>query len=469
MKKLLYIFLSLTLLMTFGCEDLVDDINDNPNKITTDNIDPRLFLKGALLVDVQMNYGHLPRIASMWSGQLIGFQSLYKTLYEYNITAAESEATWEDAYQGALNQLRFVQEELGDDPIYLGISQVVEAHIVGNMASLFGDIPYREAAEPEIDDPMFDPQAQVFADLQALLDDAIQTLESVDGSPNVEPDIFYGGDPTLWIEAAWTLKARYYVLTKQYAEALSAAQNGISSPENSMYYKPIDDSNQDNDNLFFKLLNGSRTGDIGTGNSFAMQLLDVDNPDSRNHAKTNEEARKAYLTIDESRAVETGFAGRVEPMPLITYAENQLILAETAARAGDLSDGLPYLNELRAELDEASTFDVLADTLAYSYEPFVAADFASGGIENPDGIAADRAFLREVIEERYVSGFGQLTAFNDARRLRKSDQDIAVPIPLNIGSATAYPERFIYANSEINANSNAPDPPGILVPTPINQ
>lgn len=468
MKKLIYIFLSLTLVTT-GCEDLVEGINDNPNRITTDNVDPRLFLKGPLLVNVQLNYGHLPRIAAMWSGQLIGFQSLYKTLYEYNITAAESVATWEDAYQGALNQLRFVQDNLPNDRIYQGISKVVEAQIVGTMASLFGDIPYREAAEPDIDDPMFDPQAQVFNDLQNLLDDAIQTLEAVNGIPSVEADIYYGGNPNLWIEAAWTLKARFYILTREYDQALSAAQNGISSPDNTMFYRPVDDANQDNDNLFFKLLNGSRTGDIGTGNSFAMQLLDVDNAESRNHAKTNEDARRAYLTINENRAVETGFAGRVEPMPLLTYAENQLILAEASARLQDLSAGLPYLNELRAELDAATLFDVLSDTLEINYEPFVAADFQAGGIENPDEIDANRAFLREVIEERYISGFVQLIAFDDARRLRVSDSDLLVPFPLNIGSATAYPERFIYANSEINANSNAPTAPGILVPTPINQ
>ena len=468
MKKILYIFLSLSLLSS-GCEDLVEGLNYNPNKITTDDIDPRLFLKGAMLVNVQLNYGHLPRIAALWSGQLIGFQSLYKTLYEYNITAAESVATWEDAYQGALNQLRFVQQNLPNDRIYLGISKVVEAQIIGNMASLFGDIPYREAADPEIDDPVFDPQAQVFADLQNLLDDAIQDLEAVNGNPSVEADIYYGGNPALWIEAAWTLKARYFVLTRQYEQAFAAAQNGISSPENTMFYRPIDDANQDNDNLFFKLLNGSRTGDIGTGNSFAMQLLDLENPDSRNHAKTNEQARRAYLTINESRAVETGIAGRVEPMPLITFAENQLILAETAARNQGLSAGLPYLNELRAELDAGNLFDVLADTLELNYEPFVAADFQAGGIENPDGVAAETAFLREVIEERYISGFAQLIAFDDARRLRRSEPELVVPFPLNIGSATAYPERFIYANSEINANSNAPTPRGILEPTPINE
>ncbi|MEZ4985422.1 MAG: hypothetical protein R2795_10355 [Saprospiraceae bacterium] len=54
----------------------------------------------------------------------------------------------------------------------------------------------------------------------------------------------------------------------------------------------------------------------------------------------------------------------------------------------------------------------------------------SGGIENADGIAVDRAILR-IIEERYVSGFTTYMPFDDVRRLRKSDSDVIVPFPLN--------------------------------------
>ena len=105
-----------------------------------------------------------------------------------------------------------------------------------------------------------------------------------------------------------------------------------------------------------------------------------------------------------------------------------------------------------------------------SYEPFVAADFDSGGIENADGITADNAFLREVMEERYVSGFGMHMPYNDARRLRKSDSAIAVPYIMVDADNTRKPERMPYAQNELNSNSNAPaEDPGIFVKTPVNQ
>ena len=85
-----------------------------------------------------------------------------------------------------------------------------------------------------------------------------------------------------------------------------------------------------------------------------------------------------------------------------------------------------------------------------------------------DNKTADKALLREIIEEKYVSTFGTLVTFDDARRIRKTDSDIAVPIPINSGST--YPERFLIAQEEINGNSNAPSPiPDLFTPTPINQ
>ena len=53
------------------------------------------------------------------------------------------------------------------------------------------------------------------------------------------------------------------------------------------------------------------------------------------------------------------------------------------------------------------------------YEAYEAADFAPGGMENADNIDADRALLREIIEERYISGFGTFIPFNDARQVAK--------------------------------------------------
>ena len=78
MKKIIYnLILSLSLLFIISCEDIVEGINDNPNDIIVTDVEERLFLTGAQLANVQINCGHLNRIGGMYSGQLIGYTSLY--------------------------------------------------------------------------------------------------------------------------------------------------------------------------------------------------------------------------------------------------------------------------------------------------------------------------------------------------------------------------------------------------------
>ena len=155
---------------------------------------------------------------------------------------------------------------------------------------------------------------------------------------------------------------------------------------------------------------------------------------------------------------------------MVTFFENKLIMAEAAARGGNISSGLPHLNDVRAWLNSGGNLNENYIGQSHRYDPYVEADFNAGGIENTDNISALNAFLREVIEERYVSGFGMHMPYNDARRLRKSDNDIAVPYVMYNSDNTRKPERMPYATNELNSNSNAPaEDPGIFQKTAVNQ
>ncbi len=152
---------------------------------------------------------------------------------------------------------------------------------------------------------------------------------------------------------------------------------------------------------------------------------------------------------------------------MVSYEENQLILAEAGGRAS-FATGLTHLNEYRAWLNTGGRLNDNFTGMAYNYDAYVMADFMAGGMENMDNIDATRALLREIVEERYISGFGEFMPFDDARRLRKSDTDIQVPFTPNSGNQHA--ERFPYADDELNANSNGPsEDPGIFTKTPVNQ
>ena len=471
-KKILTIIITIGIVLS-SCESLVDDINDNPNRITTDEIaESELFLTGAMLANSVAQAGHLNRISGLWSGQLVGFTSLYANIFGYSISTAESVNAWNRVYTGVITNVRHMRSLTPDDNLMVGISKILEAHAIGTMASLCGDVPYSEINNEEIEDPAFDNQVSVFNDLIILLDAAIADLNGISGR-NLSQDIYFNGDAGKWIEAAYTLKARYYLQLKDYSSAYTAAGNGISSAEGSMKYIPRGDSTitEGDKNLFWMILEGSRTGDIGTGDSYLMQLLDSVSVINRYNAKTDERARFGYYRVDQTGGrANLGIIEQFEPHNLVTYQENLLILAEACTRTVDFNTGLGHLNDLRAYLNTGDFLNANFEAMPFTYDPYDAADFAPGGMENADNIDADRALLREIIEERYVSGFGMFMPFNDSRRLRKSDADLMVPFPLNNAAATIYPERFPYSDDELNTNSQAPgEDPGIFVKTAVNQ
>lgn len=468
-KTIYTIFISLSLVL-FSCQGLVDGINDDPNSIPTEDIEQRLFLTGAQLANISFQAGHLSRIAGLYSGQLFGFASVYGDVYRYNISTAEANSSWNKIYVGVITNTRSIIANAPNDKLLNGICKVIEAHAVGSAASVFGDIPYSETGNPDIDDPKFDSQLSVFSSVLSLLDDAISDLNAGSSRP-LNEDIHFGGDKDKWIAAANTLKARYYMITRDYNSAYTAASNGIMDDADTYEFRPqgtetsVDDKNQ-----FWTTLNGSRGGDIGSGNSYLTQLLNSSDDNYRGNNKTDETARSGYSYVVEVDGISNfGIIEQFEPFPLASYAENILTLAEAGARTQGFAKGLEHLNEYRAWLNTGAFFNENFADMPYKYDAYEDVDFMAGGMENEDNTSMDKALLREIIEERYVSGFLTWMPFDDHRRLRKGETDLVVPFPLNDSSASGHVQRLPYASDELNANGNAPAEPGIFSTTEVNQ
>ena len=471
MKNIFSLILVGSMLMLTSCE-IPTDLNDNPNEITLQDADAILFLNGAQLANIMVQNSHLNRISGMFSGQLVGYTSLYSNIYGYSLSTVESNDEWNGCYTGVLTNVRHIREIVPDDKLLVGIAKVLEAHAVGTLAILMGDVPYSEVVS-EVEDPVFDSQVSVLDALTSLLDDAISDLGSTSGRPE-DYDIYYNGDKDKWLAAAYTLKARYALIQSDYTSALTAANMGISSSADDMNFIPRGDAeiSEGDKNLFNAILSGSRTGDIGNNGSYLLELLNDSTANYRGNDKTNETARHNYYKIDETSGEgNLGVIERFEPMPMVTYFENQMIKAEAAARTTGFSSGLSHLNDYRAWLTSGGRLNAtFNDSASILYEAYVDADFASGGMENPDGVSAETALLREIIQERYVSGFGTYMPFNDHRRLRgDGETDLIPPFPLNTTAATDHVERIPYAQDELSSNSTMDSAPGLYVKTEVNQ
>ena len=469
MKKLKYsVAVALFLCLNFSC-NFYEGKNVDPDAPTV--VNPDGLLKGIQLADIEVQLGQTQRIAGMWSGQYRGVQLLYLSIHEYNLSAEESNNTWGFAYQSVVKQCRVMRDGLKDDPFFQGVGKIMEAHALGTLAALYGDIPFTEIAQDEkIPNPKFDKQSEAYAGIQKLLDDAIVDLKKITGTRTVANDILFKGAHLKWIEVAYSLKGRYFMETKEYDKAYTAALTGVASGANSLKFVPpgtaIGDGN------LMNMMIANRGGYFSTGTTYLTRLLGRTNAaGSRNNAKTTEDARsKYYLIGGTSSTTEKGVAAQKSPMPLVIYEENLLNLAESGFRTKGFAEGLLQLNKVRAYLTTKGNFTPITATDTVKYDAYVDADFLAGGMENKDNITQDKALLREIIEERYVSLYGQILPFNDFRRLAKTDAALRPLLPFNSTTATKHPERLIYAQTEINGNPNLPKPiPNVFEVTEVNK
>jgi hypothetical protein len=223
---------------------------------------------------------------------------------------------------------------------FVGVAQVIEANAMGTATALWGDIPFKQAASDEYPNPAYDAQSQVYGYIQALLDSAIQNLASTAFVDFSAQDIHFAGNNTKWIQTAWTLKARYFLQTKQYPQALAAAANGISTAANN-WVAPHTAAGKGSYNLYYQFFVQDRPTWLTATNAFAVSLLNSANAKYRGNTKTIEKSRYNYLYSSATNPNYTtnGFYYQTVAFPLATYAENLLILAE-AVILGFLGGGL---------------------------------------------------------------------------------------------------------------------------------
>jgi hypothetical protein len=312
--------------------------------------------------------------------------------------------------------------------------------------------------------------------LQETLTKAIDNLNKGVVNAITNPgasDIYYGGNKAKWIAAAYTLKARYYMHTKEYQKAYDAAKLGIASAAGNMMATHGQTFGKDF-NVYYDFLQYNRPGYMTADGAYAVSLLQ-----NRSNAKTDEKARLDYVYTTEISGIyepnalclfdwgaPNGFFGGDTSFPLVTFEENTLTLAEASVRTGKTAEALAALNAYRAYMNGGGYINTEYGTPKYA--AYDLADFANGGIENKDGLAQDRALLREILEERYITFIGQIEGFNDVRRTLK-ETDVRVKVTPNRG--TQIPQRFLYPQVEINTNrASVPSTGvGLFDATPVNK
>lgn len=429
-----------------GC-GFIEPVTANPNAVPNANLDQ-------LFVGVQVNgylqeEGQTSRLASVWLQQMAGTDRQFSSMDQYVFTENDVSAQYVDIFGGGgMVDMRKARRLAVDDnrPGYLGILKLYEAYFVGMAASIFGDVSYSEAVDPDIAEPKLDNQADVYAAVQQLLTSAISDMTTGGGQP-VQADFAYGGDLSKWIALAHTLKARFYLHWAEadvanYGAALAEAQQGILASSGDFVAQHSTASTENN--LWYQFMR-DREGYISAGEYGVNQLQ------TRNDARLQKYyspgrggSAGTYVGspvgepagdcgTDCSRLSEDpGGAGRPEyDFPIVTCAENNFIIAEALFRTG-ATDA-----QVRTALDAGIACDAARKGLDLS-----AAQAANDALTGA-------ALFDEVMAQKYMALFLNREVWNDYKRTCRPAITTYNGLPI--------PGRLFYDNEERQSNSNIPD------------
>ena len=360
---------------------------DSPKAVADPN-NPTIASRNQLFVGVQANTfgyyeGYVPMLVCMWMQQCAGVNSRFvQTEGEYGITHGSLDFTMSGVYVGGgLVGIRAVEAsaDAAGDKLYKGVAEVHEAMVMMLTADTWGDVPYREAIT-NTTTAAFDPQMQIYDDLLALLDKAIADLNGGGDGPGAV-DLVYGGNKTKWIEAAHTLKARVYLHrveklgNGEYAKALAEARLGISTPDNDWLTQHSAANAERNVWNQFQTTSG-----FGQDLVAGARLVNI--------MKTQSDPRLPEFFAQSPNGGYVGFdvtvgttdvktvsllrgARETDPtfrQPIITYDENQLIIAEALFQGADVTGAATALNIVRTRHSKpAITTPTLNDIMTEKY------------------------------------------------------------------------------------------------------
>jgi hypothetical protein len=449
----LVMYAALPVLAVTACKDFLTggELEDDPNRPTVASAE-NLF-NGVQATTFLIWNGDFTRTATMWMQQMAGTGQQYLGQGRYEIDESTFDGDFEFLYnQGGLTDVRKAQAlaREGSDSLTLGILQVFEAYNMGNAASIWGALPYSQASKPEeFPTPELDAQSAIYAAVQTLLDQAIVNLSGAGAGPL--NDLNFAGDRDAWTEVAYTLKARFYMhWTEAQAanvagaavacggnciqKAHAAALNGISTSAND--FKSRHTTTTGEKNVWYQFIEEQRPGYLNAG-KFLVDLLKARNDPRLTvyfepgtgtggeifGARSGESTAGSMAQINSATRLRPDFA-----QPLVTWAENQLILAETEARGG----GTLAVNEASARAR------VNAVRTAAGYAVPV--------------ISTGAALLTDIITEKYIALFQSFEVWNDYKRT-------CLPLlPFNgFPGDTEIPGRLYYGVQERQTNPNVPD------------
>jgi len=471
---------ALLALMCLGtaCKKILD-INDNPNASTTVTND--MLLAGTLLSSARLENGAINEIGSFYggywgkaydaSGSATGSAATALDLItSYNIIDNFATDIWEKSYTYIYNYTLLQQQAQGQAPFYAGIAKIMKGMHYLRLVDHYNNIPFSQAANPLITQPVYDNAETVYAGALDLITSGIADIKSA-GATTIpsSADIFFKGNAASWIRFANTLKLRALLQQSQLSnktsyintEIAKIVAEGSSFSNADVLANPGFTTQSDNQqNPFYTTYYRTAQGTIPAmfnairPTRFLLASYDAVN-DPRKAAIYAEatngggyrgvllgqnvaDATQNATATSAFRGPNAGVIKTATSGALVLSLSESLFLQAEATQRGWLSGSTKSLYESAIQASFSYLGVASAAFTSYNAQAAVAFDDAS---------ASDK--VSRIISQKWLAlnSIAGASAWNDFRRL-----GLPQGMPLAI-SKTSAPKRLRYPSSEVSTNS----------------
>lgn len=471
MKNKFKIILILLLTLGYACNDSLEEVNIDPN--TFPAAGDAQVLASALgfmgyVVEVDLNYSD----SFLWSQYYTwGIGVSIGNPERFVQANTDQNGYWQRAYANCLADLDYIDKNT-TSAAYKGISKVLKAYIFQGLVDHFGDIPFSEALSGAIEDgsilsPNYDSAAEIYPQLVTMLDDALGEFSlAVEGDVG-EDDFIYEGNIENWEKFANSLKLRILMRTSEVSPQSGAITSLISNgsfieTEADMPYIPYSGATGDQNPMFARAefgvgmfyfasnatlnvmqdLNDQRDEvlyTLATTGTFAGNLHGIDQGTIDDEPFTAPDS-------DYSLASDYSY-GDTNPVILMSPWEVWFLRAEAAARYGT------------------------SDNETMAFETAVASNFTYMGLDGTSYISSlgysesdpldDKLDMIAVQKWISLNGTQEDEGWIEARRFdrpasRLFTDGIWQTPPLSVLPAGTFPSAWLYPETEISLNPNAP-------------
>lgn len=455
----------------YSCEDSLEEVNVDPNNFPSAGdaqvLSSSLGFLG-YVVETDLNYSD----SFLWSQYYTwGIGVSIGNPERYVQAATDHNGYWQRAYANSLADLDFIDKN-STSAAYRGISKVLKAYIFQGLVDHFGDIPFTEALSGAIEDgsilsPNYDSaETIVYPALVTMLDEALSEFELAEGDVG-EDDFIYEGNISNWIKFANSLKLRILMRTSEVSPQASAVQNLISSGSfiettNDMPFIPYSGASGDQNPMYAR-------AEFGVGmfyfasNATLNVMQDLNDP--RDEVLYTLATSGTFVgnlhgidqgTIDEEPftapasdySMSSPYAyGETNSVILMSPWEVWFLRAEAAARYGT-SD------------DETVAFEN-AVGLNFTYMGLDGTSYISSLGYNSSDPLDDKLDMIGVQKWISLNGTQEDEGWIEARRFDRPASRIFTDgiwqtPPLSVLPAGDFPSSWLYPETEISLNPNAP-------------